>query len=167
MFYTIADDLIFYQLVTFKKKYSNFELKLREYFFEKTEGIYPVFVVVIRQFIFFFVKKQHYFSSKVYLDSMRRELGDRKINILRIEKILINMLFSFFPDLNIENVKIEFNNHSRNREISIYFLFFEERGIAIGRNGDYIRAVNEIFEKFIMFENQNTPLKIKCKFRDS
>ncbi|MFX0021695.1 MAG: hypothetical protein ACFE9S_05175 [Candidatus Hermodarchaeota archaeon] len=166
MFYTIADDLILYQLVSFKKKYSNFELKLREYFFEKTQGIYPVFVVVIRQYIFFFVKKQDYFSSKIYLDSMRREIGNRKIIIVRIEKTLINMLFSFFPDLNIENIKIEFDNHSSNREISVYFLFLEERGIAIGRNGDYIKAVNEIFEKFIMFENQNAPLKVKCKFKD-
>lgn len=166
MFYTIADDLIFYQLVSFKKKYTNFELKLREYFFEKTQGIYPEFVVVIRQFIFFFVKKQHYFSSKVYLDSMRRELGNRKIIIIRIEKTLINILFSFFPDLNIENIKIEFGKQSSKREISIYFLFFEERGIAIGRNGDYIRAVNEIFENYVVFENQNAPLIVRCKFKE-
>ncbi len=166
MFYTIADDLIFYQLVSFKKKYTNFELKLREYFFEKTQGIYPEFVVVIRQFIFFFVKKQHYFSSKVYLDSMRRELGNRKIIIIRIEKTLINILFSFFPDLNIENIKIEFDNQSSKREISIYFLFFKERGIAIGRNGDYIRAVNEMFENYVVFENQNAPLIVRCKFKE-
>jgi hypothetical protein len=166
MFYTIADDLILYQLVTFRKKYSNFELKLREYFFEKTKGIYPEFVVVIRQFIFFFVKKQDYFCSKVYLDSMRREIGNRKISIIRIEKILINVLFSFFPDLNIENIKIEFDNYSSNREIAIYFLFFKERGIALGRNGDYIRAVNELFEKFVIFESHNSPLKVKCKFKD-
>jgi len=166
MFYTIADELIFYQFISFKKKYSNFELKLCEYFFEKTQGIYPEFVVVIKQFIFFFVKKQHYFSSKVYLDSIRREIGNRKIIIIRIEKILINMLFSFFPDLNIDNIEIEFDNKSGKREISIYFLFFKERGIAIGRNGDYIRTVNEIFENYVIFENQNTPLKVSCKFKE-
>ena len=166
MFYTIADELIFYQFISFKKKYSNFELKLCEYFFEKTQGIYPEFVVVIKQFIFFFVKKQHYFSLKVYLDSIRREIGNRKIIIIRIEKILINMLFSFFPDLNIENIEIEFDNQSGKREISIYFLFFKERGIAIGRNGDYIRTVNEIFENYVIFENQNTPLKVSCKFKE-
>lgn len=166
MFYTIADDLVFYQLVSFKKKYTNFELKLREYFFEKTQGIYPEFVVIIAQFIYFFVKKQHYFSSKVYLDSMRRELGNRKIIIIRIEKTLINLLFSFFPDLNIKNIKIEFDKQSSKREISIYFLFFKERGIAIGRNGDYIRAVNEIFENYVVFENQNTPLIVRCKFKE-
>jgi transcription antitermination factor NusA-like protein len=97
---------------------------------------------------------------------MRRELGKRKIVIIRTEKTLINILFSFFPDLNIENIKIEFDNKSSKREISIYFLFFEERGIAIGRNGDYIKTVNEIFEKYIIFENQNTPLKVKCKFKN-
>lgn len=166
MFYTISDDLIFYQLISFKKKYSNFELKLCEYFFEKTMGIYPEFVVVIKQFIFFFVKKTQYFSSKMHLDSMRRELGNKKIIIIRIEKNLINMLFSFFPDLNIENVKVEFDNKSQKREISVYFLFFKERGIAIGRNGAYIRAVNEIFKKFVIFENQNTPLIVRCKFKD-
>ncbi|MFX1435928.1 MAG: hypothetical protein ACFFAA_01790 [Promethearchaeota archaeon] len=153
-------------MISFRKKYSNYELKLREYFFEKTEGIYPEFVVIVGQFIFFFVRKQHYFSSKVYLDSMRREIGKKKIIIVRIEKTLINLLFSFFPDLNIENIKIEFDNKSSKRQISIYFLFFEERGIAIGRNGDYIKAVNEIFEKYVIFENQNTPLIVKCKFKN-
>ncbi len=166
MFYTIADELIFYQFISFKKKYSNFELKLREYFFEKTQGIYPELVVVMKQFIFFFVKNQHYFSSKMYLDSIRREIGNRKILIIRIEKILINMLFSFFPDLNIENIEIEFDNQSGKREISIYFFSFKERGIAIGRNGDYIRAVNKIFEKYVIFENQNAPLKVSCKFKE-
>ncbi|MFX1308559.1 MAG: hypothetical protein ACFE9M_08410 [Promethearchaeota archaeon] len=166
MFYTIADDLVFYQIISFKKKFSNFELKLREYFYEKTQGIYPAFVVVIKQFIFFFVKKQDYFSSKVYLDSIRREIGNKKIVIIRIEKNLINVLFSFFPDLNIENIKIEFDNQSGKRIISIYFLFFEDRGIAIGRNGDYIKAVNEIFKNYIIFENRNNPLKVKCKFKN-
>lgn len=166
MFYTIADDLIFYQLLSFKKKYSNFELKLREYFYEKTQGIYPEFLLVVRQFIFFFVKKHNYFSTKVYLDSMRREIGSRKIIIIRIEKTLINLLFSFFPDLNIENVKIEFDKKSGKREISIYFLFFEERGIAIGRNGEYIRAVNEIFDRYVVFENKYNPLKVKCKYKN-
>ncbi|MEE9378268.1 MAG: hypothetical protein V3V33_09560 [Candidatus Lokiarchaeia archaeon] len=165
MFYSLIDDLIFYQLLSFIKKYSNFELKLREYFAQKTEGIYPEFIVVINQYIFFFVKKKDYFSSKMHLNSMRRQFNRRKILIIRIEKILINLLFSFFPDLNIDDIKIEVNNVSFRREISVYFLFFKERGIAIGSNGDYIKAVNSIFENYVVFENNNTPLKIKCKFK--
>lgn len=165
MFYTIADDLILYQLFSFVKKYSNYELKLREYFFEKTKGIYPEFIVVIKQFIFFFVKKEDYFNSKVYLDSMRKELSNKKIVIIRIEKVLINILFSFFPDLNIDTLKIEYNKHSGKREISVYFLSFKERGIAIGRNGEYIRAVNDIFKKHVIFGDRSSPVQLKCKFK--
>ncbi|MFX0001514.1 MAG: hypothetical protein ACFE9Q_15795 [Candidatus Hodarchaeota archaeon] len=166
MFYTIADDLILYQLLSFVKRYSNFELLLREYFAKKTNGIYPEFLVVINNYIFFFVRKKYYSISKMHLDSIRRQNIKRKIMIIRVEKILINLLFSFFPDLNIDDIKIEFDNKSGSREISVYFLFYEERGIAIGRNGDYIRAVNEFFEKYVVFENRNKPLKVKCKFRE-
>jgi len=166
MFYTILDDLILYQELAFIKKYTNYELKLREYFYEKTQGIYPEFIVVIKQLIFFFVKKKDYFKAKMRLDSMRRELSNRKIIIIRIERNLINMLFSFFPDLNIDTVKIELDYVSGKREISVYFLFFKERGIAIGRNGEYIRAVNEIFEKHVVFGNRSSPIKLKCKFKD-
>jgi hypothetical protein len=167
MFYTIADDLILYQVFSFIKKYTNYELKLREYFFEKTQGIYPEFIVVIRQFIFFFVNKQDYFRSKVYLNSMRREISNKKIIIIRIEKVLINMLFNFFPDLNIDTVKLEFDIKSGRKEISVYFLFLNERGIAIGRNGNYIKAVNEIFENYIVYGDRNSPVRLKCKFKEN
>ncbi|MFW9989484.1 MAG: hypothetical protein ACFFC3_12590 [Candidatus Odinarchaeota archaeon] len=160
----MAEDLILYQMLSFIKKYSNFELKLREYFAEKTEGIYPEFILVINQYIFFFVKKNDYFNSQMHLSSMRRQISERKIIIIRTENTLINLLFSFFPDLNIKDIKIEVDDITDSREISVYFQFYEERGIAIGRNGDYIRAVNQIFEKYVIFENNNTPLKIKCKF---
>ncbi|MFW9900030.1 MAG: hypothetical protein ACFFDY_01935 [Candidatus Thorarchaeota archaeon] len=166
MFYTIAEDLILYQLLTFIRKFKNYELKLRNYFYSRTDGIYPEFIVVINQFIFFFVKKENYFDSKMHLDAMRREFSQRKILIIRIERILLNLLFSFFPDLNIDTIKIESNNKSGLREISIYFLFRNERGIAIGRNGDYIKAVNEIFKKYVIFENRNTPLEVKCKVKE-
>lgn len=166
MFYTIVDDLVLYQLLSFIKKFSNYELKLREYFYQKTAGIYPEFIIVVNQFIFFFVRKGNYFRSKACLDSIRRQITNKKVLIIRVEKILINLLFSFFPDLNIEDIKIEVDNNSGKREISVYFLFFEERGIAIGRNGDYISGVNEIFKNYVVFENKNTPLEVKCKFKE-
>ncbi|MFX0104063.1 MAG: hypothetical protein ACFE75_01060 [Candidatus Hodarchaeota archaeon] len=160
------DDLVLYQLLSFIKKFSNYELKLREYFYQKTAGIYPEFIIVINKFIFFFVRKGNYFHSKAYLSSIRRDITDRKILILRVEEILINLLFSFFPDLNIDDIKIELDNNSGRREISVYFLFFEERGIAIGRNGEYISAVNEIFNNYVVFENKGTPLEVRCKYKE-
>jgi hypothetical protein len=163
MFYTISDDLIFYQIVRFCKKYSNLELKLYSYFHNRTKGISPEFIAVVKQFILFFVKNENYFDSKLFLGSMRREIRDKKILIIRAEKILINLLFSLFPDLYIHNIALEVNDSSGQREISLYFLSYKERGIAIGRGAEYIKCVNNLFSKHIKFENNHKPIEIKCK----
>ncbi|MHA1932205.1 MAG: hypothetical protein ACW96X_06670 [Promethearchaeota archaeon] len=165
-FYTILDDLYFYQMLSFVKKYSNFELKLGKYFYNKTKGICPEFIVVIEKFIFFFVKNESYFISKFYLDSMRREIKTKKILIIRVENVFINLLFSFFPDLYIHDIRIEKDESSGIREISLYFLSYEERGIAIGRKGEYIKSLNVLCQEFLVLENRITPLEIKCKIVD-
>ncbi|MFW9897020.1 MAG: hypothetical protein ACFFD7_14535 [Candidatus Thorarchaeota archaeon] len=165
-FYTILDDLYFYQMLSFVRKYSNMELKLGKYFYNKTKGICPEFIVVIEKHIFFFVKKESYFISKLYLDSMRREFKSKKIIIIRIETVFINLLFSFFPDLYIHDIRIEKDINSGMREISLYFLTYQDRGIAIGRKGEYIKSLNELCQKFLILENKITPLEIKCKTVD-
>jgi len=165
-FYTILDDLYFYQMLSFVRKYSNFELKLGKYFYNKTKGVYPEFIIVIDKFVFFFVKNESYFNSKFYLDSMRREIKSKKVIIIRVENVFINLLFSFFPDLYIHDVKIEKDESSGVREISLYFLTYKERGIAIGRKGEYIKSLNELCQKFLVLENRITPLEIKCKTVD-
>jgi len=153
-------------MLSFVRKYSNFELKLGKYFFNKTKGICPEFIIVIEKYIFFFVKKESYFISKFYLDSMRREIKSKKVIIIRVENVFINLLFSFFPDLYIHDIKIEKDESSGMREISLYFLTYKERGIAIGRKGDYIKSLNELCQKFLVLENRISPLEIKCKTVD-
>lgn len=165
-FYTILDDLYFYQMLSFVRKYSNFELKLGKYFYNKTKGVYPEFIIVIGKFVFFFVKNESYFISKFYLDSMRREIKSKKVIIIRVENVFINLLFSFFPDLYIHDIKIEKDESSGVREISLYFLTYKERGIAIGRKGEYIKSLNELCQKFLVLENRISPLEIKCKTVD-
>jgi len=125
MFYTIADDLIFYRLLSFIKKFTNFELKLLNYFYKKTNGIYSDSVIIIDQFIFFFVKSEDYFISKQYLNSIRRELATKKVLIIRVERILINLIFSFFPDVYIHDIKIDTYSSSYKKVISLYFLIAE------------------------------------------
>ncbi len=163
MFYTISDDLVLYQILKFIKKYTNSELKLYKYFHNKTGGIYPEFIAIIGQFIFFFVQNEYYFDSKTYLDSMRREIRGKKILIIRAEKVLINFLFSLFPDLYIHNISLEKNDSSGKKEISIYFLTYKERGIAVGSGADYIRSVNKLFIHHVIFENNSKPIEIRCK----
>ncbi len=161
MLYTILDDLIFYQTLTFIRKYSNFELKLYDYFYDKTK-IYPKNIIVINQFVFYFVGNEYYFEAKAHLNSIRFKLC-RKVALIRSESTLINLVHSFFPDIYIHDIKVEFNIYSGKREISVNFLTFEDRGIAIGRNGDYIKAVNKLLEGYIVFQNNEAPIKISCK----
>ena len=160
MVYTILDDLIFYQILRIINKFTNFEIKLYKYFLKKTH-VYPKNVININNFVFFFVNNEDYFLAKNYLNSIRKELI-KKALIVRAENTLITLLYSLFPDLYIHDIRIEWNVYSGKREISVNFLSFKERGIAIGCNGDYIKTVNHLFEKNIIFQHDEKPFKINC-----
>ena len=162
MLSSTSDEYFLYQNVKIKKKYSNKELIFLQYFYEKTE-IYPENVILTENFIFFFVKSQDYFKARLYLGSFRKHL-ENKILMIRAEKVLIKLLFGFFPDPYIHDLKLEINKQSGSKTITVYFLSFKDRGIAIGRKGEYIKAVNEIFEKFVLIDGEVFPIKIKCEF---
>ena len=153
--------MFFSQIIKIKKKYSNTEFNLHQYLYKKSK-VHPENIIVLNQFIFFFIKNEDYFKAKLFLNSIRKEL-QRKILLIRAENSLIKLLFGFFPDPYIHDIKIE-TNEKKIKTIKICFISFEERGIAIGRSGDYIKAVNEIFERYIVFEKKEIPFsKIKCE----
>jgi hypothetical protein len=156
-----TDEYFLYQKVKIKKKYSNKELIFLQYFYEKTK-IYPENVIITEHFIFFFVRGRDYFKARLFRDTFRKNL-ERKILIIRAEKVLIKLLFGFFPDPYIHDLKLVINKKSGLKTVMVYFLSFKDRGIAIGRKGEYIKAINEIFEKFVILEDVETPIKIKCE----
>ncbi|MFX1303396.1 MAG: hypothetical protein ACFE9X_08575 [Promethearchaeota archaeon] len=166
MFYTILDDFILYRLFTFIGRYSNYELKLHNYFYNKTQ-IDPSYIIVINieniEFIFFFINKDYYFKARMHLKSIRNDIKGKKVSIIRTNNILVDLIFSLFPDLCIYDIKIEVNNLTGMYEISIYFL--EELNtyhIAVGRSGRYIKALNILFKKYINFDNIDTHIELKC-----
>ena len=156
-----TDEYFLYQKVKLKKKFSNKELIFLKFFYKKTE-IYPENVIITEHFIFFFVRGRDYFKARLYRASFRKNL-ESKILIIRDEKVLIKLLFGFFPDPYIHDLKLEINKKSGSKTVIIYFLSFKDRGIAIGRRGEYIKAINEIFEKFVILEDVETPIKVKCE----
>ena len=166
MLYTILEDLVFYQALSFIRKYSNFELKLYDFFFKKT-NIHPKCVIVINQFAFFIVNKDliTYNEVKKHLYYLRRNLC-KKVAIIKEQSTLILLLYSLFPDLFIYNIKIEATNFSNERLISIKFLSYQDRAIAVGRNGEYIKAVNQLLKKHIIFQTNKAQIKIICKVAD-
>jgi len=171
MFYTIAEDLILYQQLSIKPlKYTNYELVLHNYFYNKTQ-IDPLYIILIKidqiDFIFFFIRQDKYFQAKTFLNSIRNNLCNKKVMVIRFDNILINLIFNLFPDLCIEDIEIETNKVKGKYEIYISFL----RGlniyhIAVGYHGCYIKAVNELMEKYVTFNNSYIPLTIKCRVTD-
>lgn len=143
-----------------KKKYSNKEIKLHHFFNYKT-NLYPENVLIRKGFVFFFVKTTEYFKSKKFLKSMRKELKD-KVIIIRAEKSLIKLILSFFPDTYIHEITLD-KDCTGKIIVNLYFIFYKDRGIAIGRRGEYIKLVNEIFKNDIELECDDD-IEIRCHF---
>ena len=159
---SFINNLLFYQKLTVKKIFSNEELLLYHFFHEITKRP-PQNVIIVKEFVFFFLKNEDYFKAKVKLPYLRKKFQHRKIVIVREEEVLINLVYGFFPDPYIHTVSIERNIYTGKTKIVVGFLSYEERGIAIGCNGNYIKAVNEIFERYVIFVNHyGNQVKIKC-----
>ncbi len=156
------DNLLFYQKITVKKKFSNKELLLFHFFHEITK-VFPQNVIIVDEFVFFFLKNDNYFNAKSKLPYLRKKFQHRKIVIVREEDVLVNLVYGFFPDPYIHTVRIERNVFTGKTDVKVGFLSYVERGIAVGCKGNYIKAVNKIFELYVIFVNNiGFPVKIKC-----
>ncbi|MFX0043093.1 MAG: hypothetical protein ACFE8L_09285 [Candidatus Hodarchaeota archaeon] len=152
----MIEDLFYSMELHIKKRYSNLELNLYHLFHKKIR-IHPVIIIVQRGFLFFFVKNEDYFKAKSRIKYIRNYLPSKKILVIRLEKTIVKMVFGFFPDVYIHNLDLEIDKNTGDIIITVFLLTYEDRLIAIGANGNYIKAVNEIFDKYIF------PVKIKCK----
>ncbi len=154
----------FSQIVNIKKKFFNTELKFFKFFFEITK-IVPVFVIVRSPFVFYFVKPVDFFMAKFFLRKLRYRLNGKKISIIRAETTLLRLIFSFFDDVYIHNVKLV--EKTNGTLIDVLFLFDKDRAVAVGNEGGYIKAVNFIFRNYISFDNsfnkfEKDPVEIRC-----
>lgn len=148
-------DLFYTMELKVNKYFSNQELMYFN-FFHKKVNVYPTNIVFIKDYIFYFVKNEDYFKAKHQIKHLRYKLQDKRIGIIREESTIIKMLFALFPDVYINDIKMRFNDITGDIIMTICVLSYEQRGIAIGSKGSYIKAVNELFNKCIF------PLKVKC-----
>ena len=156
--------LFFSQIINIKKQFFNTELRLLKFFYEIT-NYFPVCVICIKEFIFFFVKSGDYLEVKSFLRKLRYLLAGKKILIIREEPTLIRLIFSFFEDTYIHNVMLI--EGSTRDIINVLFLFDRDRAVAVGIDGSYIKAVNSIFRNYITLnypfnKNESYPLEVRC-----
>ena len=160
---SFIDNLLFYQKLTVKKKFSNRELLLFHFFYDSTK-IFPRNVIIVKDIVFFFLDNEKYFEAKSKLPYLRKKIQNRRIVLVREEVVLVNLVFGFFPDPYIHRIRIERNMNTGQIVIIVGFLSYEERGIAVGCKGDYIKAINTIFESYVTFADyQGFQIKIKCE----
>ena len=132
-------------------------------FFHGITGLYPVNILIRKGFVFFFVKTTEYFKSKKFLKPMRAK-SNNKVIIIRAEKTLIKLILGFFPDTYVHEITLDL--HSTGKIIvNLHYIFYEDRGIAIGRGGEYIKLVNEIFKKDVELE-YDYDFEIRCIYRE-
>ena len=164
MYSSLAENFFFSQVIHIRKKFLNTELKFTQLFFEKT-NTFPVSVILIDKFVFFFVKSEDYLMAKSHLKKLRHILKNRKILVIRAETTLIKLIFSFFDDIYIHN--IQKNENPRRNIIDILFLSNKDRAVAVGKKGKYIKTVNYLFKNYISFKNPvnksgSIPLELRC-----
>lgn len=164
----LDEDLFFSQKIVVKKKFGNDELLYFNLFLSTTH-VAPENILCLGEFIFFFVKNEDYFEASRKLSKLRRLLKLKKILIIRTERLLNSFILSFFPDPYIYDLELSVEGNPKTFVITAYVLSFEERGIAIGRGGDYIKILNTILEhyvdleKYATYERYHLPLKLRCK----
>lgn len=164
MYSSLAENLFFSQVISIRKKFSNTELKFLKLFFEKT-NIFPVSVILVDKFVFFFVKSGDYFTAKPYLKKLRHIIKSRKLLVIRIETTLIKLIFSFFDDIYIHNVRM--NENPKRNIIDVLFLSYKDRAVAVGKEGKYIKTINYLFKNYISLKNpvkkpESIPLELSC-----
>lgn len=164
MYSSLVENFFLSQVIDIRKKFKNTELKFIKLFFEKT-NIFPVSVILKDKFVFFFVKSADYFNAKSYLNKLRHIIKGRKISVIRAETILIKLIFSFFPDIYIHDIRT--NENSKRDVIDVLFLCYKDRAVAVGKEGKYIKTVNYLFKNYIFFKSPvkktgNIPLELRC-----
>jgi len=111
-------------------------------------GIYPKDVVLINEYVFFIVRSEDYFRAKSLIRSVRRKLGNYKVQIIKAEKSFLRFLFNLFPDAYIHDINVKRNPIKEKTQIIFEFLSYEDRAISKLPNKEYFEIVSEFIKKY-------------------
>jgi len=149
--------VFFNQKVKVRSIIRNEEIEYMKFFMSKTK-IYCQNIIHYKNYIFFFVKPYLFQKANKYLAQLRYALIGKKVLIIKQKRRIIDLIYTFFPNVNIRKLELLIKNNTGDLELLIFIPHFKERGIAVGKAGNYIKIVNEIFEEFIY------PVKISCLY---
>ncbi|MHA1764385.1 MAG: hypothetical protein ACTSYC_11625, partial [Promethearchaeota archaeon] len=140
------------QKVEIKRRFTNNEIKLREKFFYLTK-IQPDNIISINSYMFFFLEPENYYKAKRFIRTLKREFGKniRLIRFMNKEDILLILITSLFSEIFINDYGYYFDAKKQMDTIVIETLTLQDRGFAIGKNGEYIKAVNFLLSNHVLY----------------
>ena len=163
--------MFFNSVITIKKPLLNDEIKFIQFFYEHTQ-VLPLNILINNDYIFIFVNNNDYFNAKRNFRKLRYKikLPSKKYLIIRAESTLIRLIFTFFQDTYIHNILFEKKLECKVKKIRILFLFKEDRLIAVGNSGNYIKTINFIFNNYLFVKNHQkleriNPVELVCELK--
>lgn len=151
------------QICEIERKFTNIELKISKIFYIITR-IYFDAVISLPPYLFFFLKPDEYLRAKIFIKKLRNKF-DRKIRLIRFrnkEDSLLHLINALFSDVYIHDYSCYFDERKQMDTIVLKFITFEERGIAIGRNGEYIKTINHLLSNHIKYADRTKEVRVKC-----
>jgi len=142
------------QRIKFRNIIRNEEINCLKFFINKTK-ISCENIIHYKNYIFFFVKPHNFQKANKNLNILRKHYRNKKILIIKYQDRMLDLIYAFFPSINIKKVKLLFKT-TGDIEVLIFFSHYKDRGIAIGKEGNFIKILNEIFKQYIY------PVKISC-----
>jgi hypothetical protein len=162
------DNTFLTQIVEIKNKLTNTELNLIRFFYNLT-NISPVNIIIYQDYIFYFVSHEDYFKAKRLIPKLRFIVAKykRKILIVRAEKTLLKLIFTFFQDTYIHDIRLKYDD-SKKIVVLLEFLSEQDMIIAVGNKGSYIKAINAIIEAYLSYRvcstiSKKIPIEIRCE----
>jgi len=155
-----TENTLAWKRVNIVKRFSNNELKYLNYFYNKTHQ-FPENIIIQNRFIFFFINNQEYFSVLRFIPDMRKELPSYKLLVIRNENNLVKLCLSLFPDIYIHDIKLNIEKNYPRILVSLYTLNYNDRGIAIGKKGHYIKTVNELLASYVKIPDVPLPIELE------
>ena len=133
--------MFYNQKVRFRNIIREEELKYMKFFRYKT-SIFCENIILNGNYVFFFVKPQHYRKANRHLSHLRVSLPGKKIQIIKNEGRLLDLIYAFFPNTKIQKVELKVKPKKGDTELLLFLEHFEE-------SESFIKILNEVFYKYI------------------
>jgi len=151
------------QVTEIKRTFTNEELKIGEMFNKITKTNLEA-IIPVSPYLFFFLTPDEYYKAKRFIRKLRAQF-QKKVRLIKFSNkkdTLLNLITALFSELYIHDYSCYYDSIKGMDIIIIKFLTYEERGLAIGKNGNYIKTINFLLSRYVKYEDRSKEVRVRC-----